>query len=92
GQLLRFPISWLRTEPAPARVLSVRGKVELAGADGTATRALQAGEQLHIGDTVETEGDSSITLEFADASRLQLREYSRLRLDQLSRYGHTGMV
>ena len=92
GQLLRFPISWLRTEPAPARVLSVRGKVALAGADGTATRALQAGEQLHIGDTVETEGDSSITLEFADASRLQLREYSRLRLDQLSRYGHTGMV
>ena len=92
GQLLRFPISWLRTEPAPARVLSVRGKVELSGANGTATRALQAGEQLHIGDTVETEGDSSITLEFADASRLQLREYSRLRLDQLSRYGHTGMV
>jgi len=61
-------------------------------AGGRRPRALQAGEQLHIGDTVETEGDSSITLEFADASRLQLREYSRLRLDQLSRYGHTGMV
>jgi hypothetical protein len=92
GQLLRFPISWLRTEPAPARVLSVRGKVELSGADGSASRAIQAGEQLHIGDTVQTEGESSVTLEFADASRLQLREYSRLRLDQLSRYGHTGMV
>jgi hypothetical protein len=92
GQLLRFPISWLRTEPAPAGVLSVRGKVELSGADGSASRAIQAGEQLHIGDTVQTEGESSVTLEFADASRLQLREYSRLRLDQLSRYGHTGMV
>lgn len=92
GQLLRFPISWLRIEPAPARVLSVRGKVELSGADGSATRAILAGEQLRIGDTVQTEGDSSVTLEFADASRLQLREYSRLRLDQLSRYGHTGMV
>ncbi|WP_164152047.1 MULTISPECIES: FecR domain-containing protein [Stenotrophomonas] len=92
GQLLRFPISWLRTEPAPARVLSVRGKVGLVGGDGSATRAVRAGEQLRIGDTVETEGDSSITLEFADASRLQLREYSRLRLDQLSRYGRTGMV
>ncbi|MEE9877939.1 MAG: FecR domain-containing protein [Stenotrophomonas maltophilia] len=92
GQLLRFPISWLRIEPAPARVLSVRGKVELSGGDGSASRAIQAGEQLHIGDTVQTEGESSVTLEFADASRLQLREYSRLRLDQLSRYGHTGMV
>src|SRR2546427_11797352 len=74
GQLLRFPISWLRTEPAPARVLSVRGKVELSGGDGSASRAIQAGEQLHIGDTVQTEGESSVTLEFADASRLQLRE------------------
>jgi len=92
GQLLRFPISWLRIEPAPARVLSVRGKVELSSGDGSASRAIQAGEQLHIGDTVQTEGESSVTLEFADASRLQLREYSRLRLDQLSRYGHTGMV
>ena len=92
GQLLRFPIGWLRTEPAPARVLAVRGKVELAAGNGSATRALLAGEQLHIGDTVQTEADSSLTLEFADASRLQLREYSRLRLDQLSRYGHTGMV
>ncbi|HDS0949561.1 TPA: FecR domain-containing protein [Stenotrophomonas maltophilia] len=92
GQLLRFPISWLRVEPAPARVLAVRGKVELAAADGSANRALQAGEQLHIGDTVQTAGDASATLEFADASRLQLREHSRLRLDQLSRYGHTGMV
>ncbi|OBU65072.1 peptidoglycan-binding protein LysM [Stenotrophomonas maltophilia] len=92
GRLLRFPISWLRVEPAPARVLSVRGKVELSGADGSATRTLRAGEQLRIGDTVATAGESSVTLEFADASRLQLREYSRLRLDQLSRYGHTGMV
>ncbi|MBH1374222.1 FecR domain-containing protein [Stenotrophomonas maltophilia] len=92
GQLLRFPISWLRIEPAPARVLSVRSKVELSSGDGSASRAIQAGEQLHIGDTVQTEGESSVTLEFADASRLQLREYSRLRLDQLSRYGHTGMV
>ncbi len=25
GGLLRFPVSWLRVEPAPARVLAVRG-------------------------------------------------------------------
>ncbi|WMJ71553.1 FecR domain-containing protein [Stenotrophomonas sp. 24(2023)] len=92
GELLRFPIAWLRVEPAPARVLAVRGKAELDAADGSVTRALQAGELLHIGDTVQTAADASITLEFADASRLQLREYSRLQLDQLSRYGRTGMV
>nr|WP_254051141.1 FecR domain-containing protein [Stenotrophomonas sp. ESTM1D_MKCIP4_1] len=92
GALLRFPVSWLRVEPAPARVLAVRGTVQLAAADGSATRALRAGELLHIGDTVQTVADASVTLEFADASRLQLREHSRLRLDQLSRYGRTGMV
>lgn len=92
GQLLRFPIGWLRVEPVPARVLAVRGKVELIAADGSANRPLRAGEQLHIGDSVQTLADASATLEFADASRLQLREYSRLRLDQLSRYGRTGMV
>ncbi len=92
GQSLRFPIGWLRVEPAPARVLAVRGPVQLSAGSGAATRALQAGEHLHIGDVVQTGADASLTLEFADASRLQLREHSRLRLDQLSRYGHTGMV
>ncbi len=92
GQPLRFPIGWLRVEPAPARVLAVRGPVQLAAGTGAATRALQAGENLHIGDVVQTGADASLTLEFADASRLQLREHSRLRLDQLSRYGRTGMV
>lgn len=92
GELLRFPIAWLRVEPAPAKVLAVRGKAELDAADGSVTRPLQAGELLHIGDIVQTAADASVTLEFADASRLLLREYSRLQLDQLSRYGRTGMV
>ena len=92
GAAAALPDQLAAHRTSPARVLSVRGKVELSGADGSATRALLAGEQLRIGDTVQTEGDSSVTLEFADASRLQLREHSRLRTDQLSRYGHTGMV
>ncbi|KAF1015959.1 MAG: hypothetical protein GAK31_01443 [Stenotrophomonas maltophilia] len=92
GQRLRFPIAWLRVEPAPARVLAVRGHATLVPADGASTRDLRAGEQLHIGDVVQTGAFASVTLEFADASRLQLRESSRLQLDQLSRYGRTGMV
>ncbi|WP_426806028.1 FecR domain-containing protein, partial [Stenotrophomonas sp. SrG] len=39
-----------------------------------------------------TGADARMTLAFADDSRLQLREHSHLRLDQLSRYGHTGKV
>ncbi|KQO02349.1 peptidoglycan-binding protein LysM [Stenotrophomonas sp. Leaf70] len=91
GQVLRFPIAWLRVEPAPARVVAVRGEVEIGGGDRAATAARE-GMQLPIGSHIRTSADASITLAFADDSRLLLRENSELRLDQLSSYGATGMV
>ena len=93
GTQLGFPVAWLRVQPAPARVVAVRGPVQAGTTAGRGTlRALKEGDLLGIGEEVETGADASVTLEFADASRLQLREGSRLRLDQLSRYGRTGMV
>lgn len=91
GQVLRFPIAWLRVEPAPARVLAVRGPVQVVDGNGHGQPARQ-GMQLQIGSEVSTGSDASITLAFADDSHLQLRENSQLRLDQLSSYGATGMV
>ena len=91
GQNLRFPISWLRVQPAPARVLAMRGHAE-ASDPVNGTRPLQAGMLLTIGSRVQTGDDASVTLGFADDSRLQLRENSQLQLDQLSSYGATGMV
>ena len=92
GQALRFPVAWLRVEPAPARVLAVRGQVQLVNRAGTVVRAVVVGGLLQAGDRLRTGADASVTLEFADASRLQLREQSDLQLDTLSRYGRTGMV
>jgi hypothetical protein len=91
GQVLRFPIAWLRVEPAPARIVAVRGQVDISGEDGAAAPARE-GMQLPIGSRIRTGADASITLAFADDSRLLLRENSELRLDQLSSYGATGMV
>ncbi len=91
GQTLRFPIAWLRVEPAPARVLATRGQVRLVDAAGRSL-SVQEGMRLQIGSEIATGADASITLAFADDSRLQLRENSQLRLDQLSSYGATGMV
>ncbi len=91
GQALRFPIAWLRVEPVPARVLAVRGPVQAVAADGRSL-AVREGMQLQIGIEIVTGDEASITLAFADDSRLQLRENSQLRLDQLSSYGATGMV
>ncbi|MCD9087423.1 FecR domain-containing protein [Stenotrophomonas sp. SY1] len=91
GQTLRFPIAWLRVEPAPARVLAVRGPVQVSAAH-LSSRAVQEGMTLGIGSQIQTGADASVTLVFADDSHLQLRENSQLQLDQLSSYGDTGMV
>ena len=92
GSQLRFPIAWLLVQPAPARVLAVRGPVQARRGDNGPLHDVAEGEQLGIGTHLLTGSDASVTLAFADDSRLQLREHSHLRLDQLSRYGHTGMV
>ncbi len=91
GTPLRFPVAWLQVQPAPAKVIAVRGQVQ-ASAEGGGGSSVAEGDLLRIGQTLQTGANASVTIEFADASRLQLRENSRLRLDQLSRYGHTGMV
>nr|WP_226956709.1 FecR domain-containing protein [Stenotrophomonas sp. PS02301] len=91
GSQLRFPVAWLQVQPAPARVLAVRGPVQ-SQADGQPHREVIEGDLLRIGQELVTGEDASVTVVFADDSRLQLRERSRLRFDQLSRYGRTGMV
>lgn len=91
GQTLKFPIAWLRVTPAPARVVAVRGPVLVVASDGTEHPATE-GALLMIGNLLRTGVDASVTLSFADESRLQLRENSELRFDQLSSYGKTGMV
>ncbi|WP_313343259.1 FecR domain-containing protein [Stenotrophomonas sp.] len=92
GSQLKFPIAWLQVQPAPARVLAVRGRVQARQGDAGPLRDVHQGERLGIGQHLLTGADASVTLAFADDSRLQLREHSHLRLDQLSRYGSTGMV
>lgn len=92
GSQLRFPVAWLAVQPAPARVLALRGRVQVGDLAQGGLREAIEGELLTIGQHLVTGADASVTLVFADDSRLQLRENARLRLDQLSRYGHTGMV
>ena len=92
GTQLRFPVAWLQVQPAPARVLATRGLVQVGDTDQPGLRDVAQGDLLRIGQHLVTGADASVTIAFADDSRLQLRENSRLRLDQLSRYGHTGMV
>ncbi len=87
GRTLRFPIAWLRVQPAPG----LRGEVSVLSA-GRATLAARLGMPLPIGSALQTAADASVTVQFADGSQMQLRENSRVRFDRLARYGATGMV
>lgn len=92
GSTLRFPIAWLRIQPAGARVVAVHGRVLGQRADGSEPFVVEDDMALGIGVTLSTREDSNLTLQFADGSRLLIQSDSRVTLDTLSAYGSTGMV
>lgn len=53
GSQLRFPVAWLQVQPAPARVLAVRGPVQ-SQADGQPLREVIEGDLLRIGQELVT--------------------------------------
>ena len=92
GSTIRFPLAWLYTQPAKARVLAVQGQATVSSATSDSPAAVTQDMQLGIGTLLRTGKDSSLSLEFADGSRLLLQADSELRLDHMSRYGKSGMV
>ncbi|MGO1069434.1 FecR domain-containing protein [Lysobacter sp. CA199] len=92
GTSMRFPIGWLRIEPAKARVVAVRGAVNVLASDKTPAVLVSEGMRIGIGNRLETGPGASATLEFADGSRLMVQDNSRIVFDELSSYGSTGMV
>lgn len=92
GSTIRFPLAWLHLQPARARVVAVRGQALVDGIGSGAAVPATEGMQLGVGALLRTARDATLTLEFADHTRLLLQGGSELRLDRLSRYGKSGMV
>lgn len=92
GTRMRFPIGWLRIEPAKARVIAVRGAVNWLASEKSPAQLVSAGLRLGIGSRLETGPEASATLEFADGSRMTVQDNSAVQFDELSSYGATGMV
>lgn len=92
GMMLHVPIAWLRVQPALAQVIAVMGSahVQLSGRAHPVTVA--SGMMLAYGSRLSTDADASLTLQFADGSRVLMQQNSLLELDQMSAYGRTGMV
>ncbi len=91
GTQLRIPVAWLKQQPTPAKVISVQGTVQFHPASGE-QRALSNGDPVHSGDEIRTGADGSVSVEFADGSRLLIERDSTVRMDSLGTHAETGMV
>ena len=92
GMTLHIPVAWLRLEPARAKVVAVIGEATAKLPDSAAPVPVKAGMSFGYGASLLTGNDTSLTLEFADGSRVLVQANSELALDRLSAYGDTGMV
>ncbi len=92
GTQLRFPVRWLKVQPAFATVAEVAGAAWLIKSGASQAVPLVVGARLEIGDAVETEERGNVVVEFADKSSLVVRGDTRIEMDRLSTYGDTGMV
>lgn len=92
GSLMRFPVAWLKQQPAKAQVLAVQGAVEAQAGRTAKLMSVAEGMRVGIGTRLRTAKGASLTLQFVDGSRLLLQGDSELILDKLTAYGATGMA
>lgn len=92
GMRLHVPIDWLRVQPAQATVVAVTGSAQVRQDAQDRPEAVAVGMELGMGAHLSTAVDASLTLQFADGSRVLMQGGSELELDRLSAYGRTGMV
>jgi len=91
GTRLRIPLAWLRRQPEAVRILALSGEVSVQPMGGTPER-LEQTAALRVGDRIRTGPKGSVSLEFADGSRLLMLPDSELVFDIIRAFGDTGMV
>ena len=92
GKQLRIPVAWsLISEKVSARIINVHGNVFIERANKE-KEAASPGTQLLAGDTVQSENDSFVTIEFADNAQMRVQDNSRIRLERMQILGDYGLI
>ncbi|MDO6593069.1 FecR domain-containing protein [Neptuniibacter sp. 1_MG-2023] len=89
---LRIPIDWIKSQPASAQVIKFEGDVVTQSKEGTDSQQVSVGQQLNLGDHLETYSQSSALIRFADGSEILVLQNSKIDFNHMTKYGETGMV
>lgn len=92
GKIIQIPVSDLKQGDPVAEALLVHGDVQRLDKNGQPAGKLTSGDVLKMGEMVQTSERSTLTLRFADASRMLVTEKSKISLSSLVNYGKTGMA
>lgn len=92
GKQLNIPVADLRQGSPNAEAALVHGEVQRLDKSGQPTGKLVSGDVLKMGDTIQTSARSTLTIRFADDSRMLVTEKSKITLSSLVNYGKTGMA
>lgn len=92
GSTLRFPMAWLKSGSTVARIVYIKGKVEIIRRGTGRVQEAAVNSILWEQDTIRTAADSNVTLRFVDGSTTLLQGDSSLTLEKLKGYGDTGMA
>jgi hypothetical protein len=91
NSIIRIPRSWLIDQSATALVIAVEGEVLVVRDNAMDEDVLHVGDLLNQQDVVKSQGGSAM-IEFADNSRLLLKENSTIRMASLKFYETTQLV
>jgi hypothetical protein len=92
GTQLNIPVKDLKQGDPTAEAVLVHGDVQRLDTAGQPLAKLSSGDVLKMGDTVQTGARSTLTIRFADDSRMLVTEKSKVNLASLVNYGKTGMA
>lgn len=92
GKQINIPVSDLKQGNPVAEAALVHGDVQRLDKSGQVVGKLSSGDVLKMGDTVQTGVRSTLTIRFADDSRMLVTEKSKVSLLNLLNYGKTGMA
>jgi hypothetical protein len=92
GWILRFLVDWLRAVPAEARPVAVEPPAQVRDAGQPAWQPLAVDRPLGDGAAVATGPDGSVTLRFADGSRMLVPGGTTIVLERLRRLDGTPLA